>query len=567
MSSGLDLVSPSYIMSFRSRRRRRRTPSSSHSPPSTSSTASPSSSPVVGSSYAFTSSRALWPTLSSHVQIQTSDYSLLHTSIPTTAPLDLLERTLHPILSTPQVTLDTYGNCPVSWSVFTSEPVAVSDLNRLLGTSGRRTDLENNPIASVSRVLNGSSFGEATVDSHHRAYLLDSISLPEAQRRTPLGSNSATNISSSESSSCSAVAHGTGGGREEGGEQCGPSAETGSPRSSGRPTSFELSKQTLLTEADNLDCAICLDTIHPRKHAKATLACRHEFHLSCISMAFAMGKEMVCPLCRYLHKDQPFMSLESEDDAKLSPVSQSLLGASASLVTHIGPSFHRHGSHRRSGGLDLVPNTQHEHPTSGTVLSMMPSLFETTLGRGPSAGTVQTSPDGICLRTSTWLMLYAMPFTVALCFLGFVLGKVETMWSKISCLIGAAICYMVCWALVVAVMDPDHEARAIVMQRQSLEGQNQAQHPEMQQQQQQQPLAPLHDPATAEATAAITGMTTGTTEAVAPTSTSAAVAMATATVMDTGAAWTRGWFVRNLRARVVDLADMLEEIPDMMGEW
>lgn len=31
------------------------------------------------------------------------------------------------------------------------------------------------------------------------------------------------------------------------------------------------------------DCAICLDSILPKKHAKATLACRHEFHLSCIS--------------------------------------------------------------------------------------------------------------------------------------------------------------------------------------------------------------------------------------------------------------------------------------------
>lgn len=272
-----------------------------------------------------------------------------------------------------------------------------------------------------------------------------------------------------------------------------------------------------------------------------------------------MGKEMVCPLCRYLHKDQPFISLESEDDAKLSPVSPSHWGTNTSLVTHIGPSFHRNGSQRRGGGLNSVPNTQFEHPTSGTVLSMMPSLFETTLGRGPSAGTVQTSPDGICLRTSTWLMLYAMPFTVALCFLGFVLGKVETMWSKISCLIGAAICYMVCWALVVAVMDPDHEARAIVMQRQSQEEQNQLQpqYLESQQQQQQQ-----HHPATVVSTVAAT--TVGTA---ALTSTTMATATTVGTGTGTGAAWTRGWFVRNLRARVVDLGDMLEEIPDMMGEW
>lgn len=31
------------------------------------------------------------------------------------------------------------------------------------------------------------------------------------------------------------------------------------------------------------ECAICLDKILPLRHAKAILACRHEFHLSCIS--------------------------------------------------------------------------------------------------------------------------------------------------------------------------------------------------------------------------------------------------------------------------------------------
>lgn len=103
--------------------------------------------------------------------------------------------------------------------------------------------------------------------------------------------------------------------------------------------------------------------------------------------------------------------------------------------------------------------SSHEHPTSGTVLSMMPSFTETFLG--PQAGTIQSS--GICLKTSTWLLLYALPFSVAVAFLGFVLGQVETLWSKISCMIGSAICYMACWALVVAVMDPDRESRTILM--------------------------------------------------------------------------------------------------------
>ncbi|CAO3570332.1 unnamed protein product [Mortierella alpina] len=236
------------------------------------------------------------------------------------------------------------------------------------------------------------------------------------------------------------------------------------PQCSSTPHQTSIRKHPM-EEVDIQDCAICLDKIQPRQHAQAILACRHEFHLSCISMAFAVGNEMVCPLCRYLHKDQPFMNQESEEGVKLaSPHSRrsfpSTVSTSTSTSRATSP-HHRHTfSDRRRSSHSIA--TLHEHPTSGTVLSMMPSLFETTLGHGPAAGTIRTAPDGIFLKTSTWLLLYAMPFTVALCFLSFVLGKVETMWSKISCLIGAAICYMVCWAFVVAVMNPDHEARAIL---------------------------------------------------------------------------------------------------------
>ncbi|KFH72651.1 hypothetical protein MVEG_02940 [Podila verticillata NRRL 6337] len=205
-----------------------------------------------------------------------------------------------------------------------------------------------------------------------------------------------------------------------------------------------LPKDNLSSFDDAPDCAICLDKIVPLHHAKATLACKHEFHLSCISMAFAMGKEMICPLCRYLHKDQPFMTLEADMDHKLNPANR-----------------RSQQPHHRLHTPDTL--SSHEHPTSGTVLSMMPSLTETFLG--PQAGTIQSS--GICLKTSTWLLLYALPFTVAVAFLGFVLGQVETLWSKISCMIGSAICYMACWALVVAVMDPDHESRTILMSMES----------------------------------------------------------------------------------------------------
>ncbi|KAG0046449.1 hypothetical protein BGZ83_008389 [Gryganskiella cystojenkinii] len=302
-------------------------------------------------------------------------------------------------------------------------------------------------------------------------------------------------------------------------------------------------------------------------------------------MAFAMGKEMVCPLCRYLHKDQPFMSLESADDAK---PSSSLWGG----TSHFGPSYqqqqhqHQQPQQRSVGGsgeqhmINSIPLTQHEHPTSGTVLSMMPSLFETTLGRGPSAGTIQTSPDGICLRTSTWLMLYAMPFTVALCFLGFILGKVETMWSKISCLIGAAICYMVCWALVVAVMDPDHEARAIVMQRRMQEEQEQQERLRQlilrrQQHQLSQPLDGNHH----QQQQLHNGTRNSNNSNNNNNNSNNVYSNNDRNVNDdqlenereaapmAAAAWTRGWFVRSLQARVVDLAEMLDNLPDMMAEW
>ncbi|KAF9951502.1 hypothetical protein BGZ72_007014, partial [Mortierella alpina] len=60
------------------------------------------------------------------------------------------------------------------------------------------------------------------------------------------------------------------------------------------------------------------------------------------------------------------------------------------------------------------------------------------------------------LSTSVWFMLYGLPFSVAVLFLAFILGQVETLWSKVSCLIGSVICYMVCWAMVVAFLLPTH---------------------------------------------------------------------------------------------------------------
>ncbi|KAF9150105.1 hypothetical protein BG015_008087 [Linnemannia schmuckeri] len=328
------------------------------------------------------------------------------------------------------------------------------------------------------------------------------------------------------------------------------------------------------------DCAICLDRIVPLRHAKAVLACRHEFHLSCISMAFAMGKEMICPLCRYLHKDQPFMTLESDEDLKPSSTNRRSPPSSQSSSSHTQTS------------------TLHEHPTSGTVLSMMPSLFETSLGHGPTAGTIRTAPNGICLRTSTWLLLYAMPFTVALCFLAFVLGKVETLWSKISCLIGAAICYMVCWALVVAIMDPDHEARAILErldqdQRrrgilQAMQGGNTITEVES-------PLAgasesTMDSSVASRAALELTRRRTGGgrdgvdhfSPSLSPVSSEDGSGQDAFTQQrtetDTEATDRPGWpysvagwvpqrYAQDIQNRLLDFGEMLDRVPDMMGEW
>ncbi|KAG0316297.1 hypothetical protein BG000_004919, partial [Podila horticola] len=51
---------------------------------------------------------------------------------------------------------------------------------------------------------------------------------------------------------------------------------------------------------------------------------------------------------------------------------------------------------------------------------------------------------------TTWFMLYGVPFSVAILFLAFLLGRAETLWSRVSCLVGSVICYMVCWAIAVA---------------------------------------------------------------------------------------------------------------------
>jgi len=224
---------------------------------------------------------------------------------------------------------------------------------------------------------------------------------------------------------------------------------------------------------------------------------------------------------------------------------------------------------------------------------MMPSLFETTLGHGPAAGTIRTAPDGIFLKTSTWLLLYAMPFTVALCFLSFVLGKVETMWSKISCLIGAAICYMVCWAFVVAVMNPDHEARAILERLNQFQETVDGTTGSTSLPPQDQALGPAAMQGTESAEVQVVGSTFltrrtrpqtdenevftvsgGSMTAIGPNDATAAAAPLdslqtplTGLLPITFPTWALGRYAVDLQQRVQDLADILDDLPDMMAEW
>ncbi|KAG0374876.1 hypothetical protein BGX24_009816 [Mortierella sp. AD032] len=274
------------------------------------------------------------------------------------------------------------------------------------------------------------------------------------------------------------------------------------------------------------------------------------------------------------------MTLESDEDLK--PNTNSRRGAAGATSSQTS------SSHTQTTGGSST--TLHEHPTSGTVLSMMPSLFETSLGHGPTAGTIRTAPNGICLSTSTWLLLYAMPFSVALCFLAFVLGKVETLWSKISCLIGAAICYMVCWALVVAIMDPDHEARAI-LERLDQDQQRQAIIQAMQRGTGSGGVAEAVD-SMARSRAALELTRRNRTghgvdhlssnssplsydgsehdssiHAGTETETEATVGVADPGWPYSVAGWVPHRYAQDIQNRLLDFSEMLDRVPDMMGEW
>lgn len=222
-------------------------------------------------------------------------------------------------------------------------------------------------------------------------------------------------------------------------------------------------------------------------------------------MAFSMGKEMVCPLCRYLHKDQPFMCLESDTKprrtlATSSTTTNTTMATPGATTSTSSPTRgmngrNRHNSiHLQQHLSNLVQHQRHhqrhrrDNSTSSQENTTPPSTPPATLPRGSSVlssipffGTSSTSlafhgrpvssqlynynsardtypstspfsaiSHGHYINMTTWFMLYGVPFSVAILFLAFLLGRAETLWSRVSCLVGSVICYMVCWAMAVA---------------------------------------------------------------------------------------------------------------------
>ncbi|KAG0084766.1 hypothetical protein BGZ93_005446, partial [Podila epicladia] len=240
-------------------------------------------------------------------------------------------------------------------------------------------------------------------------------------------------------------------------------------------------------------------------------------------MAFSMGKEMVCPLCRYLHKDQPFMCLES-DTKPLRTLSTSTTTTSTASpgATTAAPrgmngrnrhnSIHlqqhlsnlvqhqrHHQRHRRDNSTSSQDNTTPpstppaSSPGGSSVLSSIPffggsSTSSAFHGRpvssqlynynrrnsnGPRDAYPSTSPfsipHGHFINMTTWFMLYGVPFSVAILFLAFLLGRAESLWARVSCLVGSVICYMVCWAIAVACLLSQEEAMTALLSPSSVQ--------------------------------------------------------------------------------------------------
>ncbi|KAF9324925.1 hypothetical protein BG006_000107, partial [Podila minutissima] len=241
-------------------------------------------------------------------------------------------------------------------------------------------------------------------------------------------------------------------------------------------------------------------------------------------MAFSMGKEMVCPLCRYLHKHQPFMCLESDAKPLRTPSTSSTTTSTTAFPGTATTSprgmngRNRHNSiHLQQHLSNLVQHQRHhqrhrrDNSTSSQENTTPPSTPPTTSLRGSSVlssipffGSSSTSsafhgrpvssqlysynrrnsnsprdaypstspfsiPHGHYINMTTWFMLYGVPFSVAILFLAFLLGRAETLWARVSCLVGSVICYMVCWAIAVACLLSQEEAMTALLSPSSVQ--------------------------------------------------------------------------------------------------
>ncbi|KAF9360372.1 hypothetical protein BGX26_009618 [Mortierella sp. AD094] len=279
------------------------------------------------------------------------------------------------------------------------------------------------------------------------------------------------------------------------------------------------------------------------------------------------NKEMICPLCRFLHKDQPFMGSDAEDTkpphmtaaaaaaaAAIATANHTLSINTTSSMTSAIRNRHRTNSihlqhnlsnmvqhqQRRQSIYELrrasvsspttataTANTTNNSSTTSTAASspssslpssasslspssasfpsaLLPSALSstavTTAAAAAAASTVEQhdrtdGPErslfsmfpfldssrrrrshssytqqrqslaatarhqqrGTLVKVTPFphLMFYGLPsFSIAVLLMAFIMGQVDTLWSKISCFIGSLVFYMLCWVFVVQIIAP-----------------------------------------------------------------------------------------------------------------
>ncbi|KAF9379661.1 hypothetical protein BGX21_002572, partial [Mortierella sp. AD011] len=221
-------------------------------------------------------------------------------------------------------------------------------------------------------------------------------------------------------------------------------------------------------------------------------------------VAFSMGnKEMICPLCRFLHKDQPFMGSDAEDTKPPHMAAAAAIAtANHTLSINTTPSMtsairNRHRTNSIHLQHNLSNMVQHQQRRQSIYELRRASVSSPTTATAPANGTsnsgsttsTATSLPSSSLPSSTSLpspsstytqqrqssaatprhhrvapvkitpfpnmTFYGLPsFSIAVLLMAFVLGQVDTLWSKISCLTGSMIFYVLCWIFVVQIIAP-----------------------------------------------------------------------------------------------------------------